>query len=84
MVESARNKRLFVNYAADDAAASISGRVAHVVVLASVDDDCSAPGMKDRIRFILIERNRIVEYFEIKGATCGGVQVWHIAGVSRT
>jgi hypothetical protein len=38
---------LFANRAANDAASSISGRVARVIILTSVDDDCSSAGMKD-------------------------------------
>ena len=70
--------------AADDATSGISGRITCIVVLAGVDHDRSAAGMKNRVGLILVAGDRGVEHFEIEGAACRNVQVRHVAGVSRT
>jgi hypothetical protein len=36
----------FTDHAADDAVAGISGRVARVIILSGVNDDCGPPGLK--------------------------------------
>src|SRR5579871_146519 len=75
-------RRCWAYDAAGNAVAGVAGRIARVVVLATMNHDRGALGVKDRIRFVLVERDGRVDHLHLQSAALRNMEIRHIASVA--